>query len=187
MRTRAFSSIYVYVVYSVFISLFWFYFRLQRYKKYSISFYPNKKHQNTAARYLALFCKILFVINRCKELAIHYLSDILTNTRQTQRYGFSRICENNSKKIFHRLFRRRTKSGGNRHWMVSPETVLRRSGLILFFPSQSGKTVPSFTQNKAFSPKIRCTFFARCTLYVRYMYSICTLLKRTNTVHIAYI
>ena len=31
VRTRAFSSIYVYVVYSVFISLFWFYFRLQKY------------------------------------------------------------------------------------------------------------------------------------------------------------
>ncbi|MBQ6237779.1 MAG: hypothetical protein IJK07_06140 [Bacteroidales bacterium] len=31
------------------------------------------------------------------------------------------------------------------------------------------------------------TSTARCTVYVRYMYGICTLPKRTNTVHIAYI
>ncbi len=31
------------------------------------------------------------------------------------------------------------------------------------------------------------TFTARCTVYVQYMYSICTLRKRTNTVHILYI
>ena len=34
---------------------------------------------------------------------------------------------------------------------------------------------------------ITSTRSARCTLYVRYMYGICTLRKRTNTVHIAYI
>ena len=31
------------------------------------------------------------------------------------------------------------------------------------------------------------TCYARCTVYVQYMYSICTLRKRTNTVHILYI
>ena len=34
---------------------------------------------------------------------------------------------------------------------------------------------------------IYSTRSARCTVYVQYMYSICTLRKRTNTVHILYI
>ena len=34
---------------------------------------------------------------------------------------------------------------------------------------------------------INNTSTARCTVYVQYMYSICTLRKRTNTVHILYI
>ena len=44
-----------------------------------------------------------------------------------------------------------------------------------------------FTQKTGLSRKKKGTFSARCTVYVRYLYGICTLSKRTNTVQIAYI
>ncbi|MBQ6096728.1 MAG: hypothetical protein IJK99_03170, partial [Bacteroidales bacterium] len=54
-------------------------------------------------------------------------------------------------------------------------------------PQKTALKFHHFTQKKALSRKKKGTFSARCTVYVRYLYSICTLSKRTNTVHILYI
>ena len=57
---------------------------------------------------------------------------------------------------------------------------IRNIGFLVFIKRKKKKKV---TTAPFFCP-VRT---ARCTVYVQYMYSICTLRKRTNTVHILYI
>ena len=90
-----------------------------------------------------------------------------------------------------KVYRRRKKNSTRQCAPPRPEgcgePVFRQAMKRRDTPRQAVKRRETTNIIKDCKPDHKATFSVICTVYVQYMYSICTLRKRPNTVHILYI